>query len=120
MQNMIRPFAIIAFALAPVWVPVPAPADEPTITPVVTGLDTPWALDFLPDASILVTERDGRLLRVADGRAKRVSGVPEVVARGQGGLLDVMVPRDFARSREVFPFHTGSVAGLEPPWPRVG
>ncbi|WP_146345444.1 PQQ-dependent sugar dehydrogenase [Falsiphaeobacter marinintestinus] len=69
---------------------------------IVTGLDTPWALDFLPDGSFLVTERNGRLLRVSGGKARSVSGVPKVAARGQGGLLDVMVPRDFATSREVF------------------
>lgn len=74
---------------------------DPVITPVVTGLDTPWAFDFLPDGGVLVTERDGRLLHIRDGQARPVSGVPEVVARGQGGLLDVMVPRDFAQSREI-------------------
>ncbi len=73
-----------------------------TLTPVVTGLDAPWGFDFLPDGGILITERDGRLLHVKDGRSTEVSGVPRVAARGQGGLLDVMVPRDFAQSRDVF------------------
>lgn len=72
------------------------------ITPVLQGLEEPWALAFLPDGTILVTERDGRLLRARDGVAKPVSGVPEVYAEGQGGLLDVMVPADFATSREVW------------------
>ncbi len=69
---------------------------------VVAGLDTPWALGFLPDGGVLITERDGRLLHVAQGRAQPVAGVPTVAAVGQGGLLDVLVPRDFARSREVY------------------
>lgn len=73
-----------------------------TVTPVVTGLDTPWAVDLLPDGGVLVTERAGDLLLVRDGVARRVKGVPRVHASGQGGLLDVMVPRDFAQSREIF------------------
>lgn len=69
---------------------------------VVSGLDTPWALGFLPGGGLLITERDGRLLHVADGRAQTVAGVPRVAAVGQGGLLDVLVPRDFATTREVY------------------
>ncbi len=69
---------------------------------MATGLDEPWGLAFLPDGSFLVTERGGRLLRVAAGEAAAVSGLPEVEAEGQGGLLDVMVPADFATSREVW------------------
>jgi glucose/arabinose dehydrogenase len=72
------------------------------ITPVATGLTEPWGIAFLPDGRALVTERDGRLLLIGGGQAAAVAGVPEVVAEGQGGLLDVMVPRDFATSREVY------------------
>ncbi|WP_425046446.1 PQQ-dependent sugar dehydrogenase [Primorskyibacter sp. S87] len=69
---------------------------------MVSGLDTPWAVDFLPGGEFLVTEREGRLLLVRGGQAQTVKGTPKVHAKGQGGLLDVMVPRDFAQSREVF------------------
>jgi glucose/arabinose dehydrogenase len=69
---------------------------------VMSGLDEPWGLAFLPGGGFLVTERDGRLTAVQGGAATRLSGLPEVEAEGQGGLLDVMVPRDFAASREVF------------------
>ncbi|WP_434611989.1 PQQ-dependent sugar dehydrogenase [Tabrizicola sp. M-4] len=72
------------------------------IEAMVTGLEEPWALEFLPDGALVVTERDGRLLLVRDGEAQSVAGVPEVFAEGQGGLLDVMIPRDFAESREVW------------------
>lgn len=81
------------------------------IDPVVTGLEEPWAIAFLTDGAFLVTERDGRLLLVRDGQRMVVAGVPEVWAEGQGGLLDVMVPRDFATSREVwltFALRTGA------------
>lgn len=69
---------------------------------MLSGLDTPWAIAFLPGGGYLVTEREGVLLHVRDGRAQQVHGVPRVSAVGQGGLLDVMVPRDFAASRAVF------------------
>ena len=69
---------------------------------MVGGLDMPWAVGILPDGSFLVTDRDGELLYVRDGKTQRVSGVPKVATSGQGGLLDVTVARDFVRSREVF------------------
>lgn len=74
-----------------------------SVTEVATGLDEPWAVAFLPGGGFLVTERDGRLWRFDPaGNRFEVAGVPEVAGVGQGGLLDVMVPRDFASSREVF------------------
>ncbi len=72
------------------------------IFPVVEDLDTPWAFGFLPDAAILITERDGRLLWIKGDQRHKVSGLPKVEADGQGGLLDVLVPRDFAATREIF------------------
>ena len=65
---------------------------------VADGLDHPWSAAFLPDGRILVTERPGRLRVIADGRlqAAPISGVPTVVARGQGGLLDVVLHPDYA------------------------
>ncbi len=72
------------------------------VTAVVTGLDTPWAIGFLPDGGLLVTERGGRLTLVTGDGSRQVDGLPEVWAHGQGGLLDVVVARDFARSSEIF------------------
>lgn len=63
---------------------------------VADGLKQPWALAFLPGGDMLVTEKSGRLLRVSgDGTATEISGVPRVVDRGQGGLLDVALHPDF-------------------------
>lgn len=73
------------------------------IRPVVTGLTEPWGFAFLPGGGYLITERDGRLLRVgADGAVTALSGLPQVYDEGQGGLLDILLPRDFAQSRDVF------------------
>jgi glucose/arabinose dehydrogenase len=75
-----------------------------TAEPVATGLDHPWALAFLPDGHLLVTERPGRLRIVdQDGRVSEpLDGVPKVLARGQGGLLDVTLDPRFADTRLVY------------------
>jgi glucose/arabinose dehydrogenase len=72
------------------------------ITQVLAGLDEPWGVAFLPDGTFLVTERGGRLLLAADGRAVTLEGLPEISVQGQGGLLDVMIPADFATTRAVW------------------
>jgi len=73
------------------------------VTPVVDGLTEPWAVGFLPNGGFLVTERAGRLLHFdADGARTEIAGLPEVAASGQGGLLDILVPRDFEDSRQIF------------------
>ncbi len=68
-------------------------------------LEHPWGLAFLPDGRMLVTERPGRLRLIDEaGRLdpRPIEGVPRVWARGQGGLLDVALPPDFATSRLVY------------------
>lgn len=67
-------------------------------------LSRPWALDFLPDGRMLVTEREGQL-RIVDNTGKistSLKGTPAVLAQGQGGLLDVAVAPDFATSRHIY------------------
>lgn len=75
------------------------------VAEVATGLELPWALAFLPDGRMLVTEKHaGRLsvLRPEGGRPVAVAGLPRVDGRDQGGLLDVALGPDFARSRLVY------------------
>ncbi len=77
---------------------------------VATGLEHPWAVEVLPDGAYLVTERPGRMRLVRDGKALApISGVPEVYARGQGGLLDVALDPKFPSNRTLY--FTASVAG---------
>lgn len=74
------------------------------VEPAATGtLEHPWGMAFLPDRSILVTERPGRLRLIRDGRISApITGVPEVRARGQGGLLDVALDPDFVSNRTIY------------------
>jgi len=83
----------------PKEVPLPARA-----TNVAVGLEHPWAVAFLPDGRMLVTERPGRLRLVGrDGQLSApLAGVPAVLARGQGGLLDVTLSPGFAQDGLVY------------------
>jgi len=76
---------------------------------VVSGLEHPWGMVWLPDGDLLVTERPGRLRLVeisADGSGRLnptpVAGLPSVFARGQGGLLDISLHPDFAANKRVY------------------
>ena len=71
-------------------------------TPVAT-FDEPWAMTFLPDGTMLVTEKAGRLLHVTpDGSSRAVSGVPDVAYGGQGGFGDVVLHPGFASNNLVY------------------
>mgnify|MGYP000229959359 CR=1 FL=1 len=75
------------------------------VEPIAGPLEHPWGLAFLPGGGMLVTERPGRLRLIDEaGRLdpEPIAGVPEVWARGQGGLLDVALAPDFATSRLVY------------------
>lgn len=84
--------------------PASAPAVAVKTVDVARGLEHPWGLAFLPDGRLLVTERAGRLRVVGrDGRLSApLTGVPRVVARGQGGLLDVALSPSFETDRQVY------------------
>lgn len=74
------------------------------IETIATGLQNPWALAFLPDGRMLVTERPGRLRIVSkDGKlSPPVAGLPPVTAVGQGGLLDIVLAPDFSQSHVLY------------------
>lgn len=92
----------------------PVPTQEVTIDVEVlaTGLDHPWGVEPLPDGAILVTERSGALRMLRNGEVSApISGVPEVAAHGQGGLLDIALARDFNASRTIFLSYSTSGPG---------
>jgi aldose sugar dehydrogenase len=74
------------------------------VVPMFKGLESPWSLAFLPNGDILITEKTGKL-RIARGGtldAQPITGVPEVVVMGQGGLLEVAVHPQFAKNQFVY------------------
>jgi len=76
---------------------------------IATGLEHPWAVAVLPDGAYLVTERPGRIRLIRDGKiSPAIAGVPEVYARGQGGLLDIELDPKFSSNRTLY--FTASVA----------
>lgn len=73
------------------------------VVTVAENINTGWSLAFLPNGKMLVTERGGTLLLLGPGGARaRVSGLPAVDARGQGGLLDVAPDPDFASNNVIY------------------
>ncbi len=93
---------------APTVPSVPSPSGTPVAgTPfaraVVADFDAPWAMTFLPDRRMLVTEKAGQMLLVsADGASRRTIATIPVSAAGQGGLMDVVIAPDFATSKRVY------------------
>ncbi|HEY0822913.1 MAG TPA: PQQ-dependent sugar dehydrogenase [Ramlibacter sp.] len=86
------------------WLAPLAAAQPVRAAPVASGLEHPWAVAFLPQGRFLVTERPGRM-RIIDAQGKAgapLAGVPEVAARGQGGLLDVVTDSAFAANRTIY------------------
>ena len=69
----------------------------------VAEFDTPWALAFLPDRRMLVTEKPGAMYLVTQaGEKTEIAGVPDVAASGQNGLLDVAIAPDFTQSATIY------------------
>lgn len=100
--------ALCLAAIAPVisakTLTVKTDAGKIQVNTIAEGLENAWGMAFLPDGSMLVTERPGRMRIVsADGKlGEPLSGLPEIVARGQGGLLDVVLAPDFATSKKIY------------------
>ena len=115
--------AMLATASAAIQ-PGPAPAAPPDLIRTENGplavehlarLDNPWGMTFLPDGSLLITEKPGRLRRYANGHlSEPIAGVPAVVYRGQGGLLDVEIDPDFTHNHLVYLSYV-EAAPLQPP-----
>ncbi|MGC1270978.1 MAG: PQQ-dependent sugar dehydrogenase [Croceibacterium sp.] len=110
-------------AAAPAAAPAPARQAPPPVPPLgegpwdiqtadaklhvevlVRGLDHPWGMAFLPDGSMLVTERPGRLRVIRNGvlDPTPIAGLPQIFAPGIAGLTDVVLDPDFARNRLIY------------------
>ena len=123
---MIRMKLISTLALAALLTPslslaqtFKSSAGDISVETIAQGLVHPWALAFLPDGRMLVTERPGRIRIVTrDGKLSPALGnVPKVFAVSQGGLLDIVLDRNFARNKTVYfsyaePFDGGGRTAL--------
>jgi aldose sugar dehydrogenase len=87
--------------------------DPPWTMATMATLNEPWAMTFLPDGRLLVTEKPGqlRLVNVANGQVGTISGVPAVAYGGQGGLGDVVLHPQFASNRYVYLSYAESGSG---------
>ncbi|MGE0232467.1 MAG: PQQ-dependent sugar dehydrogenase [Flavobacteriaceae bacterium] len=96
--------ATIPMAAAQVERQIDAASGEITVRRLAEGLNHPWGMAFLPDGRLLVTERAGRLRILSpEGQlSDPLEGVPDVAARGQGGLLDVALDADFEENAYVY------------------
>ncbi|MBU2875793.1 PQQ-dependent sugar dehydrogenase [Marinobacter salexigens] len=105
-----------------IWLPLAATSQTFTsenvhfkLDTVAKGLEHPWSLAFLPNGSVLVTERAGRLRIIQNGKLlpKAVRGLPSLAVSGQGGLLDVLLHPDFQENRTLFlSYAHGSSKGM--------
>ena len=98
-------FMVSGVAAQPVIIDdeVPAEGGFHRVT-LLKGLVHPWAMAWLPNGDVLVTERPGRLRRIANGQlvAVPLAGVAEVFSAGQGGLLDISLHPRFAENRRLY------------------
>lgn len=71
---------------------------------LIEGLERPWSMAWLPDGTLLITEKAGRLRLVRDGvlEPTPIAGVPEVMSSGQGGLMEIAIHPRFAENRLVY------------------
>ncbi|GAA4948308.1 PQQ-dependent sugar dehydrogenase [Algibacter agarivorans] len=69
---------------------------------VVPELSIPWGMAFLPDGSMLITEKSGELIHFKNGVKTTIEGVPEVYVRGQGGLLDIEIHPDYKNNGWIY------------------
>lgn len=74
------------------------------LTTEVSGLERPWGMEFLPDGSMLVTEKAGTLRKIENGQLldTPLSGIPPVFSEGQAGLLDIALHPSFDQNRLVY------------------
>ena len=75
---------------------------------VVSDLEVPWAFVFLPDNSILITERKGELIHFKNGEKNIIKNLPEIISKNQGGLLDIELHPNFKKNGWVYIAYSSS------------
>lgn len=75
---------------------------EHTYEVIVENLDNPWGFTFLPDNSMLITEKEGRIIHFKNGKKTDIKNVPNIYNRGQGGLLDIVLHPDYENNGWIY------------------
>jgi glucose/arabinose dehydrogenase len=73
-----------------------------TLETVVSDIQIPWGMTWLPDGSMLVTEKSGILYHIKNGAKTEIKNMPKVYTRGQGGLLDITLHPDYAKNGWIY------------------
>ncbi|PHS16836.1 MAG: glucose dehydrogenase [Kangiella sp.] len=99
-RNLFHPFIGFCFLLLSQIIQ----AKDFSIVTVADGLDHPWSIAFLPNNDMLVTERVGNLRIIREGKLlqQKISGLPELFVRGQGGLMDVILDPDYVNNKTLY------------------
>lgn len=86
---------------------------EYTVHTIISEIDVPWGMDWLPNGDMLITERSGELWLYSNGELadEPIAGVPEVWARGQGGLLDIKVHPDYENNGWIYMTYSSPEGG---------
>jgi len=78
------------------------PATKFNYEVVVGEMEIPWGMAFLPDGSMLITEKSGELIHFNDGQKQLITGMPEIYQRGQGGLLDIELHPNYGQNGWIY------------------
>ena len=78
---------------------------------VVNAIENPWGFTWLPDGSILYTEKKGELIHFKDRKKTKIKNVPKVYLRGQGGLLDVVLHPNYKKNGWIYLTYSSSIGG---------
>ena len=74
---------------------------------IVTGLDVPWGLEFLPNGDLLIADRSAKLYRFSNQKLYEISGLPDIMVKGQGGLLDLELHPDYEKNGWLYIAYSG-------------
>jgi len=77
-------------------------AEEFVVEKLVSGITIGWGMDWLPDGSMLITEKSGKLYRFKNGEKTEISNPPKVYHHGQGGLLDIRLHPDYRKNGWIY------------------
>jgi glucose/arabinose dehydrogenase len=83
-------------------IPIQDEVKNYTFETIASDIQTPWGMAWLPDGTMLVTEKNGTLYQIKDGTKTEIKNVPTVYNRGQGGLLDIALHPDYAENGWIY------------------